>query len=481
MSQLQPEQGKVTQGKKQKRLQHVPRLHTPLLKGKSRSNEIVELAERIGMPLMDWQKWVVDDMMKIDEQGNFRRKTIGLLIARQNGKTHLARMRIIWGLLNGERIVAMSSNRNMALDNFREVNYIIQSNEFLAEQLAHKPRLANGQEMITFKNGGRYEIVAATRDGSRGKTADLLFIDELREVTLEAWTAARPVTRARPNAQTLVTSNAGDAFSQVLNDLRERALSYPSPTFAWYEYSAPQGCDIWDKKNWYLANPALGVTIDEDTIAEAVATNPVEATRTEVLCSWIDSLVSPWANGTIEATTDPDLVLPVGLPTIFAIDVSPSKRDAALVAGVMLENGKIGLGIMELWTSEVGIDEVKMADGVMAWVKKYRPQKLLYDKYATASIAQRLQNNGVMVEDCSGQHFYQACADLAEALVNNRVVHSGQKEFVAHMNNCAMKTNDAGWRIVRRKSAGSVAGAISAAMVTWELTKPQATPNIIVV
>ena len=149
----------------------------------------------------------------------------------QNGKTHLARMRILWGLLNGERIVAMSSNRNMALDTFREVNYIITTNEFLAEQLAHKPRLANGQEMITFKNGGRYEIVAATRDGSRGKTADLLFIDELREVTEEAWTAARPVTRARPNAQTLITSNAGDAFSTVLNDLRERALDYPSPTF----------------------------------------------------------------------------------------------------------------------------------------------------------------------------------------------------------------------------------------------------------
>ena len=398
----------------------------------------------------------------------------------QNGKTHLARMRILWGLLNGERIVAMSSNRNMALDTFREVAYIIQTNEFLAEQLAHKPRLANGQEMITFKNGGRYEIVAATRDGSRGKTADLLYIDELREVTPEAWTASRPITRARANAQTLVTSNAGDAFSEVLNDLRQRALDYPSPTFAWYEYSAPQGCDIWDKKFWYMANPALGYTITEDVIAEAVATNPVEATRTEVLCSWIDSLASPWAIGVIEKTTDPDLALPVGRPTVFAIDISPSKRDGALVAGVLLEDGKIGVGIMQLWTSDVGIDELKMADGIMAWVKQYHPKTLLYDKYATATIAQRLQNNGVMTEDCSGQHFYQACSDLAEAFINNRVVHSGQPELVAHLNNCAMKTNDAGWRIVRRKSAGSVAGAIAMAMVTWELTKPQSTPSIII-
>ena len=472
---------KSIEGQKPKRSTGKPRLHTPLLKGNTLAGEIKELAERIGMPLMPWQEWVFEDMMKVDKDGMFRRKTIGLLVARQNGKTHLARMRILWGLLNGERIVAMSSNRNMALDTFREVSYIIETNDFLAEQLAHKPRLANGQEMITFKNGGRYEIVAATRDGSRGKSADLLYIDEVREVTMEAWTAARPVTRARKNAQTLITSNAGDAFSEVLLDLRQRALSYPSPTFAWYEYSAPQGCDIWDKKNWYLANPALGYTITEDVIAEAVATNPVEATRTEVLCSWIDSLASPWAQGVIEATTDPDLVLPMGRPTVFAIDVAPSKRDGALVAGVLLENGKIGIGIMQLWTSEVGIDEMKMADGIMAWVKQYHPTKLLYDKYATASIAQRLQNNGVMTEDCSGQHFYQACSDLAEAFVNNRVVHSGQKELVAHLNNCAMKTNDAGWRIVRRKSAGSVAGAISMAMVTWELIKPQSTPSIIIV
>ncbi len=59
------------------------------------------------------------------------------------------------------------------------------------------------------------------------KTADFLYIDELREWTQESFTAALPVTRARPNAMTLMTSNAGDGFSTVLNDLRERCLSYP--------------------------------------------------------------------------------------------------------------------------------------------------------------------------------------------------------------------------------------------------------------
>jgi hypothetical protein len=46
------------------------------------------------------------------------------------------------------------------------------------------------------------------------------------------------------------------------------------------------------------------------------------------------------------------------------------------------------------------------------------------------------------------------------------------------MNNCAAKETDAGWRIVRRKSAGDVSAAICLAMVTHQLLKPQSKPAI---
>jgi hypothetical protein len=67
----------------------------------------------------------------------------------------------------------MSSNRNMALDTFRQVAYTIEDNQFLKDQV-RQIRLANGQESITLLNGARYEIAAATRDAPRGKTADFL-------------------------------------------------------------------------------------------------------------------------------------------------------------------------------------------------------------------------------------------------------------------------------------------------------------------
>ena len=69
-----------------------PRLHSPYLKGKSRGIEIAQLADSIGMPLLPWQEFVINDMCTVDEQDMFVRKTNLILCSRQQGKTHLARM-----------------------------------------------------------------------------------------------------------------------------------------------------------------------------------------------------------------------------------------------------------------------------------------------------------------------------------------------------------------------------------------------------
>ena len=458
-----------------------PRICTPFLKGASKIDEVAELAEKIGQPLLDWQRLVLEDMLRIDAKGDFRRKTMGLLIARQNGKTHLARMLILAHLFlwDSKMVIGMSSNRNMALDTFRQVANAIMDNDFLKDQVK-QIRYANGQESITTLKGNRYQIVAATRDGSRGLTANFLFIDELREISEEGWKAARPTTRAT-GGQTLVCSNAGDAYSVVLNDLRERALSYPSPTLGWYEYSAPPHCKVDDRNAWAMANPSLGKLIDEETLEEAVATNPIPNTRTEMLCQWVDSMTSPFTTQMVTDTSDSNLQITPGGNIVFAIDVSPSKRSGALLAGKLNQaTGKIELGLMQLWTSDVAIDDLKMAADVHAWAQKFKPRVIMYDKYATASIAQRLQQSGQKLEDCSGQSFYQACGEILDAFVNVRLVHSGQKELTESWFSVGAKTNDAGWRIVRRKSAGDVTSAICSAMIVHYLTKPQSTPQIYV-
>jgi phage terminase large subunit-like protein len=466
---------KVRKGATKPRLQNAP------LKGASRIDEVKKFLKDCNLELLAWQEYVLTDMLKVDKAGKWRRKTNLLLVARQNGKTHLARIRILAGLfIFGEmNIVAMSSNRGMALDTFRKVVDVIEDNPHLMAQVK-QIRVANGQESVELLSGARYEIVAATRDGSRGKTADLLYIDELREVDEDSWTAAKPITRARPNSQIFMTSNAGDAFSTVLNDLRSRCLSYPPPTMGFWEYSADDWAKITDKDAWYQANPALGYLIDEETIAEAIATSSVEASRTETLCQWVSALKSPFPYRAFEDLTVQDLVIAPGLPTVFAMDISVNKKMASLVAGQLREDGKIAVGVIAQFESQVAIDELKMAIEVNDWAKKYRPKLICFDKYSTMSVAERLQQSGHKIQDMSGTVFYQACSDLYDAIVNARIVHIGQASLVDSMNNCAAKETDAGWRIIRRKSAGDVSAAISLAMVVHQLLKPQSKPQIIV-
>jgi phage terminase large subunit-like protein len=456
-----------------------PRLQSPPLKGKNKIEDVKQLCEIIKMPLLPWQEYVLKDMLTVDAKGKWIRKTNLLLIARQNGKTHLARMLILAHLIKWEtNVLIMSSNRSMALDTFRQVTDILENNDHL-KGFVKQIRYANGTESIEMLSGTRLDVVAATRDGSRGRSVNgLLFIDEVREITEEGFRAATPVTRAHPNSHTLLCSNAGDAFSTVLNDLRERAISYPPKSFGFYEYSAPQYCKIEDRNAWAMANPSLGYTITEEAIEEAIATSPIENTRTETLCQWIDSLSSPWPHGVLEETSDSTLEMTAGAYTVFGFDVSPSRRNGSLVAGQILPDGRIGIGILETYSSQVAIDELKMAASIKGWADIYKPRLVCFDKYATQTIADRLSQSGVMVEDVSGQQFYKACGDLLEGLVNHRVVHNGQTELIQQMNNCAAKVNDSAWRIIKRKSAGDISAPIGLAMVVSKLMIPTPKPQI---
>jgi phage terminase large subunit-like protein len=382
-----------------------------------------------------------------------------------------------------KKIIIMSANRATSLMLFREIAWTIESTPEL-KAMTKAIRYANGGERIELLNGATLDVISDNSSSPRGRTADFLWIDEIREISEDGYKAAVPVTRARANAQTFLTSNAGDHFSTVLNNLVERAKDYPPETYGYYEYSAPQYCkiDISADSFWRTAvapsNPALGFTITKESIEEAIATNPIEQTRTETLCQWIDSLQSPWPHGILEETSDNTLEMSPGAYTVFGFDTSPSKRHGSLVAGQLLPDGRIGIGILETYSSQMAIDELKMAASIKAWCDLYKPRLVCFDKYATQTIADRLKQSGVMVEDVSGQQFYKACGDLLEGLVNKRVVHNGMPELIQQFNNCAAKVNDSAWRIIKRKSAGDISAIIGIAMCVSKLMLPEPKPQI---
>ncbi len=125
-----------------------------------------------------------------------------------------------------------------------------------------------------------------------------------------------------------------------------------------------------------------------------------------------------------------DALLNVGGKLIDKLIPDPeAKVKAQLELQKMVQDGELAKMANETKLFEVEQEnvtrrvEADMASDINEWAKKYHPHKILFDKYATQTLATKLEQSGWRIEDCSGQAFYQACSDLSvghegESLVN---------------------------------------------------------------
>ena len=424
------------------------------------------------MPLLPWQETVVKESLKRD--GNsYAYRTVTTVVARQNGKTHLLRMRILGALFlwdDEKLVVATAQNREVAKETFTLVADVIQSTPWLMDQV-DVIRWANGQEEIRTKSGHRYKLVAPN-GGARGLSADLVIIDELREhKDDDAFNALAYTQQARKDPQMWLASNAGDASSVVLNRVRESALQSIANNNAssslYMEWSASPNCAVTNRKEWRNANPALGHLIDESVIEARLESGASHSSiRVEALCQWVDSIVSPWTDGAWAASLDLDLNLEPGRPTWLGVDFTWDRTGCYLVGGQQLDDGRIGVGLIQEWKSEASMDVVPIAGAIADWAKKYGVRSVAMLRDGGLHLAPILQQSRIPVSVIQQPVFAQACDEMLAAMNGGRLVHKGQKVLTEHVSNVArVPFGETGWRIGRKDANSPVQAAVAAALV----------------
>ena len=456
----------------------VPRLEAPPATIEGRGQELVDLAAELGRPLMPWQEHVAINAMR-GGPGAWAHTRVGVVVPRQQGKSALLQVRIIWGLLNGEKLIAATAqSREVALETFRGVADLLYASPYAG--LIKTVRYANGQETIELTNGCRYKIIAPTSGGARGLTTHLAVVDEIREHRdYGAWAALVPTTTV-PKGQVWFASNAGDQTSVVLNDLREKALAQAKPGAIYYaEWSADPTYDVADPAGWYQANPALGHTVDVDTLEESYRTDPRPVFETERLSRWVSLMDSPWPPDAV-ADSVADVKLVKGLPTWLGLDVSIDRRHAAVVAVQLESEDRLTGHLIKTWYAEGAIDDLLVASEVAPIARDFNARAVTFDRYTAAGIASRLAQAGIPVGDCSGAEFAQASDELLSSMVHGRLKLAQQDTLIEHLLSCARKPySDGGWRIVRRSSAGPIAGAVALAMAVHFALRPLPRAEII--
>lgn len=481
-----------------------PRLWTPprreLTPATSYGFDVVEFADEvIRAPLDPWQEWAAIHGGELLEDGRPRFRKLLLIVARQNGKTHLlVVLALYWLFVERVRLVlGTSTNLGYAKESLEKAVELAESDPTLAP-LVDRVRRAAGEEALIAEHGGRYRIAAANRRGGRSLTIDRLILDELREHhTWDAWNASYNATNAVPDAQAWAITNQGDTRSVVLESLRsdavetvdgvDRIRTDGDPELGVFEWSAPPGSSADDVDALAQANPNLGRRINARSLvadgARAIRNGGEELAsfQTEVMCMRVDNLdpavdAAAWRAGEDTAAFD----IPADGPGVMCLDVSLDEKHATLCAGVQLPDGRVRVGVVQAW-DELG----RMRRELPRLVGEWSPRVFAwFPNGPAAAVAAALRARkgtkraavwpprGVRVEEIGGEAA-PVCMGFAEAVVSGDVVHNGDELLTGHVTGAERSRQGDAWRFTRRGAGHCDAAYAAAGVVHLARTMPK--------
>ncbi|MFV1991725.1 MAG: hypothetical protein ACC652_13415, partial [Acidimicrobiales bacterium] len=161
-----------------------PRLHTVRVEGsRSLVGSMPAVAELVGRSMHPWQDYAADLAMQVDDDDKWRSSIVTIVVARQQGKTWLAALRIVTGLVAlGERVLLHSAqNLALAKETFDSVVEMLMTTPELAERVDRVVQ-RSGYEAVYMKDGAVYKILAGRPRSWIGKAmVDFQLFDEARE------------------------------------------------------------------------------------------------------------------------------------------------------------------------------------------------------------------------------------------------------------------------------------------------------------
>ena len=461
-----------------------PRISSPINDLPSRGGELIQFADQIfENGFMPWQKYLAEHAFKIKPDGRWKHPIVCTVVARQSGKSTFMLSRILMGLFHWEEGLQIGSSHRLAtsFEQFRQLVNLIEANDDLAKKVK-RIRWSHGGEEIETLTGNRFMIKAGGSAARGVSRPEAVYLDELREMhDLESFASLRYTTLASKNPQILAFSNAGDSHSMVLNQFKSRgeaASAGAIDEIGYFEWSAPSE-DTLDPKNWIAANPALGHTIHEDNI-RSMLNDPPEVLLTEVLCRWVTTINSCVDSAKWAACADDSVDLDPEKTTWIAVDCSPDRKHAALVAAQKLDDNNFVVKLLHTWENSYQLDDKAIANDAAVYCRKYPLEYLLYSRKTAGAIAARMQPAGIPIFDMDAA-YPQSCDEMLGAINSGRLRHRSQAELTVQMLSAVqLRRGDGGWVIGRRASQAAVSAAVATALCTHFATRDAMDVDILV-
>jgi hypothetical protein len=426
----------------------------------------------LGFMLYGWQRGAADVALELDPITRaLYYRTVGVSVARQNGKTTLVLVRVALELIQPGRTVAYTA---------QDRNYARRQWEKHCDGLVSKPAFAaevrdytktNGRETLVMRNGSRYMILTPNEAAGRSLTIDLAVIDEAySQRSMAVVGGLTPTMVTRPSAQLWVLSNAGTRTSVLFRHYTERgrtSVTDPRARMCWFEWTAPDDCDVFDHATWAEANPTMGLPggVLESALEAELVEHGEDAFRREHLNQWhddgamagIDTVA--WA-----ACFDP---VPPGDGLCLSLDITPERDWGALVAaGAVVADGRCALEVIE-HTADIQHLVARTVE-----VAKRHGATVVIDRPSPAGAClPALVRNEVTHRLLSLPDVQRACGDFHDAVAAATIAHAGDPRLTDAVLGATKRRVSDAW-VWDRRAGVDITALNAATLARWGVVAP---------
>lgn len=340
--------------------------------------------------LRDWQKDFIRRVYGPEKTvgGVVRRivRTALLSMARKNGKTELIAALAIAHLcceavaeLNGQ-IYSAAADREQAGQIFNAASAMVRLDPELSAELNV---LDSRKRIVHLPSGSFYQAISSESKTKHGFNASVILYDELAQAPdRELWDVLTTSTGARLEPLTFVISVQSKDSTHVMSeqvDYGEKVNrgEIDDPTFVAFIYAIPDEADVFDERNWRLANPALADFRSLEDMREkaqkAKRMPSNEPAFRNLYCNQRSAAVAQFV-----ARSDWQAIewhIPIeafaGRECCGGLDLSGKNDLTALVLDAVADDGR-SEAFAIFWTPEEGLEERGKRDRVpyAQWVKE---------------------------------------------------------------------------------------------------------------
>ncbi len=448
--------------------------------------------------VLDFQREVIDDIYKLDEDGRRVHRTYLLGLPRKNGKTLLAAALGVYHLIADDSdlapvVIAAAGDRQQARLVFDEVRRMILANDDLSSVCQ-----VFRNEIRCSRNGGTFRVVSADAGAQMGLNPSCVIVDEVHvhrnNELIDALTLGS-ATRNQP--LTLMISTAGFDMESPLGKLYRygrqcQTGEVDDPTFGmtWYGPSDTDDFDPNDPEVWAAHNPAWGAFMNQAEFESAhrrTAQAPFIRFR---LNGWTKTENSWLSAGVFEKLTT-DRRLAPGEKIVLGFDGAWQSDSTALVACTVDEPRH--LEILGLWEKPMDVagqawrtPVAEVRDAMIAAFERFTVVELAADPWRWESQLQDLADLGYPIIEWptnSVARMTKASQAMYDAIIDERISHDGNPSLIRHFQNAILREDSRGARITkdRRGSTKKIDACIASIIahhraVVWredDITEPQ--------